>query len=124
MAWIWGSKIRFDFWSKNFKAENWFILGVTIHFAGTLLDNAYWGIAWQESYLETEGAENWFKFGVVPNVANRQAATFLAAMCHLQAAATRARELGRNPHYVSIIWWLSVGLGIIYVSLLMILRSP
>lgn len=124
VVWIWGSRTRLDFWNRRqFQAEHWFILGVSIHFTGSFLDNSYWAAAWQQSYLGSKEADQLFQVGVISNIFSRQTATFMAALCHLQAAATMSRQLGERPRFVQTVLFVSLILGIGYVALLMILKS-
>lgn len=67
-------------------ALHWFILGVTVGFLGSLVDNVYWGIAWTADYLGHSSRDAWFYNGVYPNLIFRQACLSFAAYCHIRAA--------------------------------------
>ena len=47
--------------------RGWLLLGVTLGFAGSIGDNAYWGATWTLSFLDHPDADAWFRWGCVPN---------------------------------------------------------
>jgi len=67
-------------------ATQWFIMGVAIGFAGGIVDNLYWGVAWSSSYLAMPSTEWIFDNGVYANIFARQGAGAIAAYCHVRAA--------------------------------------
>tara|TARA_R110000796_G_scaffold249160_1_gene376662 strand:+ start:313 stop:765 length:453 start_codon:yes stop_codon:yes gene_type:complete len=67
-------------------STQWFVLGVSLAFAASALDNLYWAFAWGSHYLEHPSHEHLFASGVWGNIIFRQAAGIAAAFCHLRAA--------------------------------------
>lgn len=62
--------------------------GIFRGFAGSFVDNLWWGFAWSFDYLGMEGPRNFFfAYGVMSNVFFRQSATIWAATLHLRAEA-------------------------------------
>lgn len=110
---IWGRDLLKSPHDKS--AQNWFILGVFLHFLGSSADNIYWGIAWHYHYLDHPAAGKWFANGAISNIPFRQLATFAAALCHIQAAYLHTEGKVFSPKKVITI---GVVLGIIYGVLL------
>lgn len=71
---------------KQRDATQWFIIGVAVGFAGSVVDNLYWGAAWTAYYLESDWKETLFANGVYFNLFDRQLAGIGAAYCHVRAA--------------------------------------
>ena len=66
--------------------SDWLILGVWIAFAGSIVDNAFWGAAWTSEYLGLPFTETLFLNGVYFNIPARQMAGAMGGYCHLLAA--------------------------------------
>lgn len=63
------------------------IAGVWLGFAGSFLDNSWWGVAWSFDLYDKapESREWWFQNGVFSNIVFRQAALIFAGMLHIRA---------------------------------------
>lgn len=75
---------------RSMKETDWFVLGVTIAFIGSIVDNMWWGIAWGTKYGvgSASGLDNWwFRHGTFCNILFRQSTTIIAAAFHLLAGA-------------------------------------
>lgn len=109
-------------------ASEWLIAGVFISFLGMVADNAYWGIAWTFSFLESDYKGWWFQNGVFANVPFRQLPGILAAYCHIRAAAAWRAENGDSQEglrlwkIASLIMASGVFLGFVYVCVLVALK--
>lgn len=68
------------------EAFDWFIIGVAVSFIGSIIDNAYWGLAWGAYFIGSNWADVLFSSGVYFNVFDRQLASIIAAYCHVRAA--------------------------------------
>ena len=71
---------------KAMEAKDWLILGICVGFAGKLLDNIYWSIAWSAHYFGFRSVEFWMSNGFLSNVSCRQLSTIGAGCCHVVAA--------------------------------------
>lgn len=72
--------------TKRRDDTQWFILGVAIGFAGSVVDNLYWGLAWTAYYIDSAWADLLFSSGIYFNLFDRQLAGIFAAYCHVKAA--------------------------------------
>jgi len=95
------------------------IMGIVINFAGNLVDNLWWGIAWSIYYIQGDGMTDNFFFvnGSYSNVIFRQTAGILGALCHIRAA-----WISENTKIRHLAWWGS-GIGISYVALLVFIKT-
>ena len=87
---IWAYEVL-RFWREDtiaaWKAESrtaaqWLILGIVISFAGSILDNLYWGVAWGTHYLGLEISAKFFRNGVWSNLPFRQLPLIFASVLH------------------------------------------
>lgn len=90
----WGSAKR-AFWISHKSEVQWFVLGVTIGFIGSMVDNIYWGLAWAADYTGHESRDALFRYGVYSNTPFRQICTIGAAVCHIKAAVDTDSHLFR-----------------------------
>lgn len=89
----------------------WLILGVVVGFAGSVIDNSYWGLAWTFSYAQSPLQDTAFESGVYFNIPFRQLCGLYAAYCHLEAWAGKD---GKKRKTIARLWYLSALLGFIY----------
>ena len=68
------------------------IIGITIGFAGAVVDNVYWGLAWFHEMIGSESSPLWFKNGVLSNVPFRQTAGVVAGAFHLYPIMVSKKE--------------------------------
>lgn len=68
------------------EATDWLILGVSLGFVGSILDNLYWSIPWSLHFLGNPLCTFFQEMGVFVNVVVRQLLGMTAAYCHLRAA--------------------------------------
>ena len=121
VAMVWSREIRLD--GSKLRANDWFILGVVISFAGQIMDNLYWGIAWHHHFIgNVDTAKRWFKSGVFSNLPFRQTTGFIAALCHLQAAWAFSKER-KNLCIASpkVVGWASLAIAFVYALLLILI---
>jgi hypothetical protein len=71
---------------QKWTAEHWFIMGVTIGFAGELLDNFYWFWPWTFKLMDHPAHIDLMHFGVFANIPFRQVLGSVAAFCHIRSA--------------------------------------
>ena len=104
------------------------IAGVMIGFAGSMVDNFWWGLAWTADYIAPEHPVRDFLFlnGVYPNIFFRQGALIWAGMLHInpenmsrktQVQTAMARKKTKAIILTSII------VGVIYIGILVILKT-
>ena len=65
---------------------NLLILGIVIGFAGSFLDNLYWGAAWFAEAVNSPYRDALFDHGVWSNLPFRQGTGIIAGACHVWAA--------------------------------------
>lgn len=100
----------------------WFIVGVVCTFAGSFVDNLYWGVAWLCYYLDWESAGDWFGYGVFSNVPFRQVAGVLAGYCHVRSAYGHIRQGDvRGANRILILSFLA---GVLAAVALFCIRHP
>lgn len=97
---------------KDRSPTQWLILGVAIGFLGSVVDNAYWGIAWTADFTNHESRDFWFRHGVWPNIPFRQAAGAYAAYCHLRSYYA-ANKAGNRKLVFYVV--MSFMVGVLYV---------
>lgn len=102
------------------------IAGVYIGFWGSMIDNAWWGVAWSADYLELPFRNFFFHNGVYPNTFFRQTALIIAGGLHVHAEnmakdTERASELAKKKTRRVVIF--SIIAGVAYVALLVALRG-
>ena len=68
------------------------IIGISIGFAGAVVDNVYWGLAWFHEMIGSGSAPTWFKNGVLSNVPFRQTAGIVAGAFHLYPILISQKE--------------------------------
>ena len=86
VVWLWHES-AWRAWKSEHKTEtHWFILGVTVAFAGSFIDNTYWALAWYADFYELPSRDALFHHGVYSNTIFRQGCTAFAAYCHIRAA--------------------------------------
>ena len=92
VVWLWHDAAM-KAWRTQHKTEmHWFVLGVSASFVGALVDNIYWGAAWNADYFNSMTRDALFSNGVYSNLVFRQGCTVFAAYCHVRAAvATDSR---------------------------------
>ena len=89
---LWGkTAFRLKIGRTKLNSTQWFVLGVTVGFLGSVIDNIYWGIAWGAEFLGHDSASFWFSNGVYSNIPFRQIAGTIAAYCHIKSAVTYRR---------------------------------
>ena len=108
------------------QSHDWFVVGIAISFIGSILDNAYWGLAWSTALIHHDCRDCLFEWGALPNIFFRQIATSVAAYCHLRAAAVylgnrRQYEVLKWTKFLNLVTVLSVVAGLMYVTVLWIL---
>jgi len=72
--------------SKHSVSVRWLVTGIVASFVASIIDNAWWGIAWSLRYADNPSWHWWFDFGVYSNIASRQGIKIFAAWCHIKAA--------------------------------------
>ena len=89
---LWREQAWRTFTSKaEREAHDWLILGVCVAFIGSVVDNAFWGVAWTLDYIELEPYRTeFFEWGALPNIFFRQIAGIYAAHCHIKSYITRS----------------------------------
>lgn len=89
----------------------WLVAGVCTGFFGSILDNAYWSLAWGAVYINHNMANDLMHSGVYFNIFSRQTVGTIAAYCHLHASRTAKTKSAKILNYalmaVSIITVLS-----------------
>lgn len=85
---IWYQSTRKALANRQKTEMHWLIIGVFIGFTGSVVDNAYWGIAWATDFVGHTSKDWLFHYGVFSNLPFRQIATLAAAYCHIRAALT------------------------------------
>lgn len=71
---------------KSHPSVRWLVAGIVTSFAASIIDNAWWGIAWGARYLGDPSWQWWFDNGVYSNIVSRQGLKLLAGWCHVKAA--------------------------------------
>lgn len=105
------------------KPVGWFAMGITVGFAGSVLDNIYWGVAWSACYVECYWLQSvLFKYGVFSNVPFRQVAGIMAAYFHLRCAMAlpthNDRESWKEIIRLINVLVVSCILGAVFVTIL------
>lgn len=111
------------FRSPEKTAEQWFILGVAIGFAGGALDNLYWAIPWTIEYMHLmPNSSNFlFDWGALPNIFFRQIAGIIASFCHLQSYYAFRQQ---RDNTLSRLVWGSIAMSVVYFILLVSTNPP
>lgn len=78
------------------EAKHWLILGVALGFAGAIVDNTWWGIAWHLRRIGDPDWPWWFDHGIYSNIVFRQGFKLAAAYCHIKAAVIERSEEDLN----------------------------
>ena len=92
VVWHWGPPAVRAFREGDAGAQDWLILGIAIGFAGAMLDNLYWGVAWAFDYLGHPWRDATFRNGSLANIFFRQGAGIAAGFCHVVSAYMLARR--------------------------------
>lgn len=92
---LWASPAKQAIVKKERGSIDWFVLGVFVHFLGSVLDNGYWGVAWTFDYIDSPHRDAVFDKGAWSNLPFRQIATTVAAYCHIKAAVDSNLRLFR-----------------------------
>lgn len=100
---------------------DWFILGVGFGFAGNVLDNAYWQVAWCAAFLRSEHAEALIQAGLFFNIVSRQSLGILAAYCHVRSFLEHSSR--GSASNLSLVTVAAVFLGIVNSAVLLLARS-
>ena len=82
----WGPASIHAICHKGMNSNDWLVLGIVVGFVGAILDNLYWGYAWQLKYTNNPNSEWWFEYGVMANVLFRQGAGVIAGTCFIMSA--------------------------------------
>lgn len=114
VVFVWVKQAVKSFKNTEKLAVDWLIMGVCVGFLGSVLDNAYWGIAWSLRYIESDYADLWFDTGVFFNIFFRQIACIVSAYCHIKSFQV-ARQITVNNVNT---WTGSVLIGFVYVLIL------
>jgi len=69
-----------------FSRSHLLVVGIAIGFAGSFMDNLYWGFAWSAEAVSHPSRDWWFANGVWSNLPFRQGAGILAGVAHVLAA--------------------------------------
>lgn len=105
------------------EAHDWLILGVCTGFLGSVLDNAFWGLAWTLDYIELEPARSIvFEWGALPNIFFRQLAGIFAAHCHITSFLVRSENGFYLSSYRTMVV-LSILFGLIWVVAAAVIRN-
>lgn len=102
------------------------IAGVYIGFFGSMVDNAWWGLAWSFDYLSHPYRDFFFHNGIYPNTFFRQGALIWAGILHVSAEnlsrkTKGARDLAtRNTRRIIVI---SAIVGLAYMALLFAMKT-
>ncbi|MDM4015956.1 hypothetical protein U8335_04050 [Roseiconus lacunae] len=99
-------------------ASQWLIMGITIGFIGSVLDNAYWAIPWTASYLRSPDKFWLVDLGVYFNCVFRQGCGIAAAYCHFRSALTFRDRSDGTRRVVAALMWSSILLGASYAVIL------
>ena len=114
VVFIWG-KESIEFLKKSERTPmEWLVLGVTVSFAGSIIDNLYWASFWSFTYYSNYLSETLSQIGVCINVFFRQGCGILAAYCHLKSYT----ELKKDSNLNKNLWISSSIFGAIYVTML------
>lgn len=102
--------------SRDKDAVQWMILGVVIGFAGSILDNIWWGFAWSADYLDNTSAFRHFMFdhGVYSNAFARQAMGIIAGLCHISSALIAEDKAVKRITYTGCILGVLLITNLIY----------
>ena len=105
-------------------ATDWFILGVTIGFVGSVGDNFYWGVAWTCSYLQLDITDSLIQQGVYWNIFLRQLCGTIAAYCHVRSySINNAHDSKAKLAAINLIMFLSWTGMVVYMAVLLVLRD-
>lgn len=87
VVWLWGPAAWTGYQKRPAErtAVDWFVLGVTSGFLAATLDNTFWQVSWNLSYLEHPLKEWFFKWGAAFNIFFRQGLGIYAAYCHVRS---------------------------------------
>ena len=107
-------------------AVQWFSLGVAIGFAGSVVDNFFWAIAWAAAYTESPTAASLFSNGVYLNIPFRQLAGITAAYCHCRCAIKyiEGEPCRTDLARLDSILYASLAGGLTLVAAMLAIRLP
>ena len=108
---------------RNKKQAEWLILGITIGFMGSIVDNVYWAVAWSASYLDLDCKDFLFTHGVYSNIPFRQLAGVMAAILHCMADTSSAAvvKLKRFKNLKAVLI-ASVILACVFIGVLFVFK--
>lgn len=75
---------------RQWKPEDWLVVGIVIGFAGNFVDNLFWGVHWLFDLYDHPATPEILAWGPTSNIVFRQIPGIVAVYCHLRAAATLA----------------------------------
>ena len=82
----WGPACIHAIKNKKMDSNNWLILGITIGFIGSVIDNTYWAYFWQLDLNGNDFSKVIQKYGIIINVVFKQCAGIISGMCHVMSA--------------------------------------
>lgn len=114
-------------WSAKKKTTHQrLIIGVFISFAGSYVDNLYWGIAWSAAFLELPAQVFLFKYGVLPNIPFRQAPLLIASAFHTLASRLHGLDEEAENRELAVFRsqaFQSIAAGVVFISLLVMIKA-
>lgn len=90
VVYMWLPAAREAWHQETRTGHHWFVMGVTLGFVGSAIDNVYWFLPWTAAYLQSPYFETLTAKGVFFNIFFRQGLGIAAAYCHIRAAALSA----------------------------------
>lgn len=121
VLYIWGYASATVIPKKQKTQVEWLIIGISIGFVSTILDNVYWTIAWSADFIDHPEAQQIVLNGVIANIFFRQLLGIMAAVCHIHKSL-KDKKLWHIHHWC---WFLmlSVLLGVSHIVTLFWMRS-
>lgn len=113
---VWLDSAKRALFSREKNSVQWLILGVSIGFVGSIVDNAYWGVAWTADFLGHSSRDQLFKNGVYSNAPFRQLCTIAAAACHVKAGVD-----SHNIFFKFVV--ISAGLSGVFVAVALLIHG-
>lgn len=107
--------------SKSKLSLHWFIIGVFVGFLGSILDNAYWFLAWSAVYLDSDWQDFLMYNGVYFNVFSRQLCGIIAGYCHIRSALEHSESV--SLRLLNWLFLLSAIGGVLYCVILILMKA-
>lgn len=85
---------------KQSASVRWLVAGIVISFVSSVIDNAWWAVAWASRYSDNPVWPWWFDNGVYSNIISRQGLKMFAAWCHVKAAVEAGVIRDEHAHLV------------------------